>query len=202
MMKRTGRPPAMPAQARREIVYAAAERLFCEQGYDTVTMTDIATASGMAKKTLYAIFDDKEALLRELIGSSYIWPVAALDSREQDAVKELKLKLEVIANHVLSPRHINLCRLAIGESIRMDGLADAFYEMGIEKSRASLIQTLAKIDRARLRVALPPEMMAGMLFGVSCGLPLMSALLSHSQPDIRKAHRQIAKAIGEMFVDA
>lgn len=63
----------METQERRERIFAAAEGLLCEQGYERVSMAAIAAAAGMSKKTLYLLFRDKE----ELVRSSCIWPEPA-----------------------------------------------------------------------------------------------------------------------------
>jgi AcrR family transcriptional regulator len=52
---------------RREDILAAARVLIAERGYDGVTMRDLARASGVAPKTLYHQFDNKENLLRAAV---------------------------------------------------------------------------------------------------------------------------------------
>jgi AcrR family transcriptional regulator len=60
----------------RESIVAAAERLFAADGYDGVTVADIAAAAGVSVKTLFVyfhskedlVFADEEALLGRLLG--------------------------------------------------------------------------------------------------------------------------------------
>jgi AcrR family transcriptional regulator len=47
----------------REAIVAAAERLFAEDGYDGVTVADIAAAAGISVKTLFTYFRSKEELV-------------------------------------------------------------------------------------------------------------------------------------------
>src|SRR3546814_11584308 len=112
-------------------------------------MTEIAAQAGMSKKTLYVYFADKEALLTSLVASSYIWPEHAFNREPNDAVDALKIRLKVIADHVLSERPLQLCRLAIGESIGIDGLADTFYQMVIRTNRDSTIAVVVQIQPQR-----------------------------------------------------
>lgn len=198
-MARTGRPLAMPPAERKAAIFAAAEHLFSERGYEKVTMSDIAAAAGMSKRTLYNLFDEKGALLQSLIDSSYIWPDDAFERQEADSVDQLRTRLRVIANHVLSDRHINLCRLAIAERIGMSGLAEAFVEMGIGKSRESLIQTIAAIDRERFVLDLPPATLAAMVFGGTCGANLMTALLTGEKPDMTEVYATIDQIVAKSF---
>lgn len=52
---------------RRENILTAARELIAERGYEGVTMRDLATASGVAPKTLYHQFESKEKLLRAAV---------------------------------------------------------------------------------------------------------------------------------------
>lgn len=194
-----GRPPAMAVEDRRGAIYSAAERLFGERGYEKVTMSDIAAEAGMSKKTLYQLFADKEALLRNLIASSYIWPEDAFEAKAGDQIAELRLRLRVIANHVLSDRHIKLCRLAIAESFGAKGVPDAFLEMGIGKSKESLVQTIEKIDRKRFVLDLPPAVLGSMLYGATCAFNLMRAILTDTKPDLKSVYAAIDQVIEKMF---
>lgn len=189
----------MTTEERKASVFAAAETLFGMRGYERVSMDEIGNAAGMSKRTLYNLFADKNELLRELIGSSYIWPEGAFETRDADPVDALRLRLKVMIDHVLSPRHIGLCRLAISESPTNHGLADEFMAMGIGKSRELLIQSIENIPPKRRVLALPPTIIAGMLYGATCGLRLTSALLTGSQLDIREAHRTVDTIVAAMF---
>lgn len=189
MAGRMGRPPAMETQERRERIFAAAESLLCEQGYERVSMAAIAAAAGMSKKTLYLLFRDKEELLRELVRSSYIWPETAPYGDREDAEEALRVAFHLIIDHVLSPRHIRLCRLVITEHGTIRELSNAFLEMGIEESRSALVERLRGVPPGRLRLSLPAGQLAAMLFGGVCGHRLMTALLTSEAPDIAEAHR-------------
>jgi AcrR family transcriptional regulator len=47
-------------------IITAAQKLFAEQGYDTVTMREIAKEAGCSHTTIYIYFKDKVALLNQL----------------------------------------------------------------------------------------------------------------------------------------
>ncbi len=59
-----GRPPENSAAQR---IVTAARRHFFANGFRSVTMDDIAEELGMSKKTLYASFSSKDALLRSVL---------------------------------------------------------------------------------------------------------------------------------------
>jgi AcrR family transcriptional regulator len=200
IMARVGRPVAMAAEERRELVFEHAERLFCDKGYSGVTMTEIAKATAMSKKTLYVMFADKEELLRELVSSSYLWDAGASQAVAPDPVEEVRQRLRIISKHVLSPRHINLCRLALGESISKNGIADTFLELGIHQSRASLVEAIDRIPDKRRRVVLSSNLIAGMLFGATCSVNLMTAMLTGKNPVMQKIAESIDVVINAVFV--
>src|SRR5690349_5008892 len=47
----------------REAIVAAAERLFAADGYDSVTVAEVAAAAGVSVKTLFVYFRSKEDLV-------------------------------------------------------------------------------------------------------------------------------------------
>lgn len=58
---------AAKAKATRERIRAAAEARFLSYGYGRTSMASIATAAGIAEKTLYLAFPNKPAVLSEVI---------------------------------------------------------------------------------------------------------------------------------------
>lgn len=66
-------------ETKRAILMAAAE-LFSKQGYDSVTMREIAKTAGCSHTTIYIYFKDKEALLHELS----VPPLSELQSKMQE----------------------------------------------------------------------------------------------------------------------
>jgi AcrR family transcriptional regulator len=199
-MKRMGRPLVMTADVRKSLIFSAAETLFGARGYEKVTMSQIAAAAGMSKRTLYLLFPDKAELLKALIASSYIWPENAFTAGVTDPVAELRLRLGITADHVLSERHIKLCRLAISEAAGTAGLASAFLDMGIGASRMHLMQSIRAIPEERQKIHLPPPVLVSMLYGTTCGFRLMQALLTGIMPDRAEVEATITLLMDEMFI--
>jgi TetR/AcrR family transcriptional regulator, mexJK operon transcriptional repressor len=199
-MARIGRPTVMPAEERREAIFVAAERLFGEHGFGAVTMAEVAASVGMSKKTLYELFKDKADLLRALIGSSYAWHGVDFFKNGSTTTNELKLRLKELARHILSDRHVRLCRLAVAEGVRHKQLARSFLEVGIQRSRASLVESIAKMKPdSHLLSGLPDETVADMLVGATCFVPLMAALLNQAAPDLKVVNAKIERLVGSLF---
>jgi TetR/AcrR family transcriptional regulator of autoinduction and epiphytic fitness len=51
----------------REAIVEAAERLFLERGFGSVSMEELAEAAGVARRTLYNQFASKEEIFREML---------------------------------------------------------------------------------------------------------------------------------------
>ena len=62
-----GRPTATELERRKSLVMDIATELFVNQGYAATSLVDIAKGAGVATRTLYQHFGDKEAIFREVI---------------------------------------------------------------------------------------------------------------------------------------
>ena len=62
-----GRPTAAELERRKSRVMEVATALFVERGFSATSLVDIARGAGVATRTLYQHFGDKEAIFREVI---------------------------------------------------------------------------------------------------------------------------------------
>ena len=198
-MNKIGRPMVMTADERRQEIFNVAETLFGTQGFEHVTMAEIAEAAGMSKKTLYVHFADKRELLKSLVSSSYIWSEDAFNVVVEDAIARLQQSLYMIAQHVLSERHIKLCRLAIAEQVGIEGLSDTFYDMGIATSRNYLIQRITDIPNTQYVLNLPAEVLADMIFGACINPVFIDALFDRKTAEITTIYKQIDIMVQTLF---
>ena len=199
-MTKLGRPVVMTAEERRKEILNAAEKLFGEKGFEHVTMSEIAEAAGMSKKTLYVHFTDKQELFKSLVISSYIWSDDAFQEVSEDPIDQLKECLYMIANHVLSERHIKLCRLTIVGQLGMEGLADTFYEMGISTSRDHLIECIERIPEQQKLLKLSSDSLADMLFGASIAKAFIDSLFMKRQgEELKDIYQKINNSVDALF---
>lgn len=198
-MAKLGRPLVMSVEQRRAEIFQIAEKLFGEKGFEQVTMSEIATAVGMSKKTLYVYFSDKRELLISLVESSYLWTEDAFERNHLNTVVALQDQLNKIAEHVLSERHIKLCRLAIAERVGVDGLTATFFEKGIAKSRDHLIQAVNEIDKSQYLLNLSPMILADMLFGATISKPFVDLLFLNQSIDLAQVKETIALSVEALF---
>src|SRR5579872_792593 len=59
--------PAARRGGSRDVIVAAATRLFLERGFGAVSMDELAAAAGVARRTLYNQFTSKEEIFREML---------------------------------------------------------------------------------------------------------------------------------------
>ena len=98
--KRPQTPTVNEADRMRQIYYAAA-RLFCEKGYEAISMSDIAEAIGFTKASIYHFIPGgKQDLLNDIISFG-------MNSLEQQVIEPAQLISDaearlrsIIANHV------------------------------------------------------------------------------------------------------
>lgn len=76
----------------KEYIVEEADKLFCQFGFKSVTMDDIAKHLGMSKKTIYQHFSDKDELVNILIQDKLNAQDCAMDfcaAKAENAVEEL-----------------------------------------------------------------------------------------------------------------
>lgn len=120
---RAGRPTADELARRKQRVMEVATDMFVQRGYAATTLLDIAKKAGVATRTLYQHFGDKEAIFREVISAR---GTGKIDRPTLEKGEDLVAALNKAARYsyevALRPRSIELMRLMIAESARFPEL--------------------------------------------------------------------------------
>ncbi len=115
-----GRPTASELERRKERVIEVATELFVERGFAATSLVDIARDAGVATRTLYQHFGDKEAIFREVIFARDA--EAALQPPKLESGDTLYGALLKASDYAYAityrERSIGLMRLMIAESNR------------------------------------------------------------------------------------
>lgn len=119
-----GRPTAEELERRKARVMEVATELFIERGYAATSFIDIAKAAGVATRTLYQHFGDKEAVFEEVIfardtTTNLHQPVA---DTQLNLFENLMNCAQYVYDVALQPRSADLMRLMIAESTRFPDL--------------------------------------------------------------------------------
>lgn len=167
----TGLTPADDAPSR---VVAAARRRFFTHGFRKVTMDELAEELGMSKKTLYAHFDGKAALLEAVIRAKFRdveTGLAAMAAHgAEDFSDRLRRMLECLQGHLSEPqppfvrdmrREPELFQLI--QSLRREHIQRHFGRLIAEGRRAGLIRrdiptaVIIEIQLAAIEAIINPQ---------------------------------------------
>jgi AcrR family transcriptional regulator len=143
--RRPGRPTLSDAQ-----LLDIALDLFLENGFERTSIDAITAAAGMAKRTVYARYADKEALFKAALNRAiedWLVPVDRLRAAEQDDLERTLLTIaEMLLTNILGPAGLRLLRLSNAVSVSMPEIAANNTRMGTEPTLAYL----ADLFRRRL----------------------------------------------------
>lgn len=119
-VNQAGRPTAAELERRKARVMEVATELFVQRGFAATSLVDIARGAGVATRTLYQHFGDKEAIFREVIfardaGAALQLPTVEQDDTLFDALRRLGDYAYAVTYRDQS---IGLMRLMIAESTR------------------------------------------------------------------------------------
>jgi len=125
--RRPGRGPGRPSreviEARNRELLDTALDLFLERGFAGTTIEAIIEAVGMARRTVYARYGDKETLFKAALQRAiddWVVPPAQLQAVETDDLEETLLAVaRLMVARALTPSGIRLTRIAHAEVIRM-----------------------------------------------------------------------------------
>jgi AcrR family transcriptional regulator len=143
------RRPGRPTLSDEQLLDIALD-LFLENGFERTSIDAITAAAGMAKRTVYARYGDKETLFKAALGRAiddWLVPVERLRAAEEDNLEASLLKIaRMLLDNILGPAGLRLLRLSNAVSVSMPEIAAANTRMGTEPTLAYL----ADLFRRRL----------------------------------------------------
>ena len=203
MTKKRTRTGKSPQSIRRETILNAAKDVFLEQGYDLATMDYIAERAETTKRTVYAHFENKEALFAAMVahsGGMFLEHLGELDG----GASNYQAELERFANRfceLSTFRHaVQFQRVIIAESKRFPSLARDVSTSIHGRASAIVAHYLQELDRqGKLKVP-DPKIAAEQFLDITTGSIRFATLfgmippLAHD-PDPSETDRTHAKRI-------
>ena len=113
----------------REAIVQAAQRLFLQRGFGSVSMDELAEAAGVARRTLYNQFARKEEIFREMLlkVSGQLEDAFPTGIETQGDVEEV---LGVVARVILdlhkNPEYLGFLRMVVADSRQFPWIAEEF----------------------------------------------------------------------------
>lgn len=131
---RPGRPTREQAEQRHQELLDCALEVFLDRGYELATIDAIAALTGMAKRTLYARYEDKAALFKATVQRAIERFTVPIEHLRRDEKPDLEETLKAVARrrifHVMSPVGVRLQRIVSAESYRFPEIFNLAYEQG------------------------------------------------------------------------
>ncbi len=178
----------------------AAEDIFLAKGYHTATMSDVANAAGMSKKTVYQLIESKAELFAALLEyrqEKLVIPVIQEDWQEHEILVQNLLSL---AQFLLSPQQISIIRLIMAEYTHGRDFGRIFHQKRVMKAKLLLENCLTAIGPPRYRKIDDVKEMAAMLFGMALGEFHLGVLIGfRAMPTKAVLTRRIRSAV-EVFL--
>jgi AcrR family transcriptional regulator len=183
----------------RKRILSSAFSVFRERGYDATTTLEIATRAKASKRELYALFDDKHALLTACIAAHAQRIRPPLDLPAPTSRDSLAATLTAFGTAALrgvcEPGVLAVYRLAIGESERSPQIAEVLDSAGRGANHAALSAFLDKAKAQHLFAEGDPGTMATVFSSLLWGNLLVRLLLRVTPvPTIKEMERRASEA--------
>ena len=171
MRVRKGSNEAVPKARRngsREAIVEAAERLFLERGFGSVSMDELAEAAGLARRTLYNQFASKEENFREMLlrVSGQLEDAFPPGIETQGDVDDV---LRLVAGMILElhkhPEYLGFLRMVVADSRQFPWIADEFAAV-MEPQTDRLVRYLAHLTAMGILDCRNPMLAAHQLMGM------------------------------------
>ncbi|WP_188477692.1 TetR/AcrR family transcriptional regulator [Primorskyibacter flagellatus] len=143
---RRGRPPQMDQETRRAQILSAAQQLLNSAPFDSVHMDAIAVEAGMSKRTLYDLFDNRNALLGEAISEMGrgIFRSLAPEERALPLADRLNILLTLNVPPEAEIKKIDFLRAIIAKVDLYHDIAQSMCRNGRDALRANLTRELER----------------------------------------------------------
>src|SRR5579872_1804365 len=172
--------PAGRRGGSREAIVEAAERLFLERGFGAVSMDELASAAGVARRTLYNQFASKEEIFREMLlrVSGQLEDAFPSGIETQGDVEDV---LRTIARIILdlhkNPEYLGFLRMVVADSRQFPWIAKEFAAV-MDPQTERLTRYLAHLTDLKILSCRNPLLAAHQLMGVFNELSLWPWMMS------------------------
>jgi AcrR family transcriptional regulator len=174
----------------------AAEHVFLKQGFHTATMSDVAKAAGMSKKTVYQLIPSKAELFAALLAHQE----AKMPFPEMipgRALREVLVEhLRICSTILLSPKKIALIRLIMAEFTHSPELGRLFHQKYVSKTKSKMEGLFFDLAMQAGASDADAREFSAMLFGMALGEFMLSALVGFKVLPTKAAlDRRITRAV-------
>jgi len=171
MKVREGSNEAIPKARRngsREAIVEAAERLFLEHGFGSVSMDELAEAAGVARRTLYNQFASKEEIFREMLlrvsgQLEHAFPPGI--ETQGDVADVLRMIARMILELHKRPEYLGFLRMVVADTRRFPCIAEEFAAV-MDPQTERLVRYLAHLTALGILDCRNPVLAAHQFMGM------------------------------------
>jgi AcrR family transcriptional regulator len=195
--KTAGRPETLPT---RQKVLEAAVGVFLDGGFEQSSMEQVATAAGVARRTVFNLFESKETLFREAVAHAWAgMPIADIGA-DQAALDDPEAGLtrmgRAISDFWAPQTTVAMVQLIISEHRRFPHLAEDYLALGKLPALTALIEYLGELGRRGTLAVTDPELAARQFVGlVNEPLLWFRVLGQPGRPSTARRARVVAEAV-------
>jgi AcrR family transcriptional regulator len=192
----SGRDESICAKAAQ--IIAAAREAFLDQGYDAISMDEVARRASVAKQTVYSHFAGKEALFLAVVKREQQAMKIALPTTDgHESVRDTLASIgRRYIDKILNPEIRCVFRLAVAESTRFPSLGRSIREAGPRQTVLDLAALLAEAIRSNRLEADDPVTAAEQFLALARGELYIDCLLDPEfHPDPKAVDRQLEGAL-------
>lgn len=150
--------PGRPRAFDLETALGQALAVFWKKGYEGTSLSDLTSAMGISRPSLYAAFGNKEALFRKALGRYLAGPAATLADAlgKPDVRQAIAAYLEAAVEMLCCPEHPAGC-LVVQGALSCGETADVIRTELAAQRQESLRQLRLCLDRGRAAGQLPAD---------------------------------------------
>ncbi len=145
---RRGRPPVCDPADRRDQILDAMQAVYNQDGMAGLTMSAIAKAAGMSKRTLYTVFEDRADMLEAYTERRVNRIVSNLTPAETELPLAERLRLLLTPDESSLSLPIAILRTIIIDAVDQPEMAERIYSRSLPVIRTRI---KAELDRANER---------------------------------------------------
>lgn len=190
---------APPRPAKRDLIVAAAGKLFMESGFGATSMDAIAAEAGVSKRTVYSHFENKETLFGAIVGgmcAAMGGPDATSLAVDRSPEEVLKAYGRQIIRMMLNPEALAMFRVVLSESPQFPEISRLFCSTGPEPVCRFLSDYLAELNWAGTLAAGDPDAAANQFIGMVKGPFFINLLFGVGDPPSEaEAERVLDQAV-------
>lgn len=175
-----------PRLGSREAIVEAAERLFLERGFGSVSMDDLAEAASVARRTLYNQFSSKQEIFREMLlrVARQLEDALPPGIETQGDVEDV---LGLVAGAILKlhkrPEYLGFLRMVAADSRQFPWIAEEFAKV-MDPQTERLVRYFAHLNTIGILSCRNPVLAAHQFMGMLNELSLWPWIMGHPGPPV------------------